>query len=76
MIKSGEERKIVAITPHHPLCSPCNILAYVSPKSKALFSDRLKQIWLQRYTEAVQTVYKMGGRKKLYPTAEPGTGDD
>ncbi|HHD78840.1 MAG TPA: IS256 family transposase, partial [Epsilonproteobacteria bacterium] len=25
-----------------------NILAYVSPKSKALFSDRLKQIWLQK----------------------------
>lgn len=28
-----------------------NILAYVSPKSKALFSDRLKQIWLQKTYE-------------------------
>ena len=28
-----------------------NILAYVSPKSNALFSDRLKQIWLQKTLE-------------------------
>jgi len=32
-----------------------NILAYVSPKSKALFSDRLKQIWLQKTYEDART---------------------
>jgi len=31
-----------------------NILAYVSPKSKALFWDRLKQIWLQKNYDDAQ----------------------
>jgi transposase-like protein len=36
-----------------------NILAYVSPKSKALFSDRLKQIWLQKTLEDAQKQSKL-----------------
>jgi len=36
-----------------------NILAYVSPKSKALFSDRLKQIWLQKTYKDAQKQSKL-----------------
>jgi len=36
-----------------------NILAYVRPKSKALFSDRLKQIWLQKTLEDAQKQSKL-----------------
>ena len=48
-----------------------NILAYVSPKSKALFSDRLKQIWLQKTYEDAQKQSKLFTEEyqSLYPEA-------
>ena len=48
-----------------------NILAYVSPKSKALFSDRLKQIWLQKTYEDAhkQTVLLTETYQEIYPEA-------
>jgi len=48
-----------------------NILAYVSPKSKALFADRLKQIWLQKtYKDAKkQTKIFIEEYESLYPEA-------
>ena len=48
-----------------------NILAYVSPKSKALFSDRLKQIWLQKnYDDArKQAELFIEEYKSRYPEA-------
>ncbi len=48
-----------------------NILAYVSPKSKALFSDRLKQIWLQKtYKDAKkQAILFMEEYESRYPEA-------
>ena len=48
-----------------------NILAYVSPKSKALFSDRLKQIWLQKTYEDARKQSKIfiEEYQSLYPEA-------
>ena len=51
-------------------CLKVSWLAYVSTKNKALFSDRLKQIWLQKVYQSVR------GREELNTATKIRTGDD